>query len=55
MRFLVSIGRWLGFLIAMALGLAAMSIVLVASILQAAAGSIINLTEDNSDAPVRRT
>lgn len=47
MRFLVSIGRWIGFIIALFLGAVAMAIVFVAAILQAAAGSIINLTEED--------
>lgn len=56
MRFLLSIGRWIGFIIALSLGATAMAIVLVASILQAAAGSIIKLTEDaNADVGLPRT
>ena len=47
MRFLVSIGRWTGFIIALSLGAIAMAIVFVASILQAAAGCIISLTEED--------
>lgn len=46
MNYLVSIGRWLGMIIGLSLGAAAMFICLIASVLQALAKSIINLTEE---------
>jgi len=46
MKCLVSIGRWIGFCIAMIFGLLAMVIVLAASVPQAIGMFILNLTED---------